>query len=59
MTTGGNAGGRPCQFPFKYQNNVYDQCIPDGNNYWCSVTDDYDRDNLRGNCVPGKVEKKI
>ena len=57
MTTGGNASGQPCKFPFKYQNNIYDKCISDGNNYWCSVTDDYDRDGLRGNCVPGNYQK--
>ncbi|CAF0748416.1 unnamed protein product [Brachionus calyciflorus] len=58
LTSGGNANGRPCQFPFKYQNQNYETCIAEGSNYWCSVTDNYDRDMIRGNCVPGLTTNK-
>ncbi|XP_043990703.1 macrophage mannose receptor 1-like [Gambusia affinis] len=44
-TIGGNAAGRPCMFPFFYENNWYSSCtlIDSPNNQpWCSVETKYE-----------------
>ncbi|XP_054882840.1 macrophage mannose receptor 1-like [Poeciliopsis prolifica] len=43
-TIGGNAAGRPCMFPFFYENQWYSSCTStDAQNNWCSVETKYDR----------------
>ena len=41
--------GGCCVFPFFYQGKLHDKCIFDGQ-LWCSVTDNYDTDRMRGAC---------
>ena len=51
FTTGGNGGGWPCHFPFQYMNNIYYTCSElDHTGPWCAVTEDYENDELWGNC---------
>ena len=47
------SGGR-CVFPFIYKGSPYYDCInePGGTTYpWCSMTDNYDRDKRRSDCI--------
>ncbi|XP_052404337.1 macrophage mannose receptor 1b isoform X2 [Carassius gibelio] len=52
-TIGGNAFGRPCQFPFLYENKWYADCTkidtPD-QRLWCSVETNYGENQLWGYC---------
>ena len=42
FTTGGNAGGAKCAFPFYYNNQVFYSCILIGASQpWCSTTTVY------------------
>ena len=59
FTTGGNAGGKPCKFPFKYNNFDHYQCTyEDSENYnnqrWCRTNDDSEATLEWGNC-PGFI----
>ncbi len=57
-TTGGSGESTPCVFPFKYNGNLYYECITiDKNTPWCATTGDYDRDGKWGNCVGVKCFK--
>lgn len=41
LTVGGTANGKPCVFPFVYNENTYYSCINTGEfgpEYWCSTT---------------------
>ncbi len=52
-TIGGNAFGRPCQFPFLYEKKWYADCTKvDSQNQrpWCSVETDYSVNQLWGYC---------
>ena len=51
-TTGGNAQGAFCQFPFRYKGRAYYECIRvDNKKPWCSTTADYDTEKLWGVCA--------
>ncbi|XP_077144376.1 72 kDa type IV collagenase [Ranitomeya variabilis] len=53
FTLAGNADGKPCKFPFKFQGKSYDSCTTEGrtDSYrWCSTTEDYDQDKSYGFC---------
>ncbi len=53
-TTGGNANGAICAFPFTYNGLAYSACIPDPNRGdWCGTTPNYDRDLQWGICDTG------
>ncbi|XP_055057931.1 epididymal sperm-binding protein 1 [Misgurnus anguillicaudatus] len=50
-TTGGNANGRPCHFPFLYKNIWYADCTKvDSDILWCAVEPDYSSKGLWGYC---------
>ena len=50
-TYGGNDDGKPCIFPYYYNGSYMYQCInEDRDNYWCSTTDNYDRDKKWAYC---------
>ncbi len=50
-SVGGNGGGKKCWFPFLYNGVQYDSCTDvDHGQEWCSVTANYDKDGLWGNC---------
>lgn len=52
-TIDGNAFGRPCYFPFKYENKWYSDCTKDGSQsqrLWCSVESDFNDKELWGYC---------
>lgn len=52
-TTGGNANGATCIFPFLYEGTARYQCIDTNNGgvLWCGTTPSYDRDRIWGNCA--------
>lgn len=53
FTLAGNADGKPCKFPFKFQGNTYDTCTTEGRTdgyRWCATTEDYDKDKTYGFC---------
>lgn len=51
-TTGGNADGADCYFPFKYRGKVYSECTDVAHTQlWCATTDNYRRDRKWGNCT--------
>ena len=51
-TTGGNGESLCCVFPFNYRGVDYFTCTAtDAEEPWCSITRNYDRDGLWGNCV--------
>ena len=59
-TSGGNAGGANCVFPFIYQGQQYWECIvrPAVSDYpWCATTGNYDENGLWGNC-PRKLSTR-
>ena len=41
--------GGCCVFPFFYEGRLRDSCVFDGQ-LWCSITDNYDIDKMRGVC---------
>ena len=43
--------GGTCVFPFNYQSESIEECIRGNGIYWCSLTNDYDRDQQRGTCI--------
>ncbi|XP_056382277.1 72 kDa type IV collagenase [Hyla sarda] len=53
FTLAGNADGKPCKFPFKFQGKSYDSCTTEGRTdgyRWCATTEDYDQDKSYGFC---------
>ena len=53
ITTGGNANGAVCVFPFVYKGYSYYQCTVVGHRdalFWCATTNNYDVDQKWGNC---------
>ncbi|XP_051944921.1 macrophage mannose receptor 1-like [Xyrauchen texanus] len=53
FTIGGNSFGRPCQFPFKYAENWYTECISEGRSdglLWCATETDFSKENKFGFC---------
>uniref|UniRef100_A0A7N8YK80 Mannose receptor C-type 1 n=1 Tax=Mastacembelus armatus TaxID=205130 RepID=A0A7N8YK80_9TELE len=53
FTTGGNAFGAPCQFPFKFNEKWYAECTKDGraDGYlWCATERDYNKAKKWGFC---------
>jgi len=52
FTVLGNSNGAMCVFPFIYLNQVQYECITlnSGGVLWCATTNNYDRDQLWGNC---------
>ena len=55
FTTGGNANGGSCQFPFVYKETLYYQCVSlDHKRPWCATTYNFDQDQTWGNCA-GKL----
>ena len=51
-TAGGNGENLCCVFPFNYRGIDYFTCTAaDSEEPWCSITRNYDRDGLWGNCV--------
>ncbi|KAG8432379.1 hypothetical protein GDO86_016859, partial [Hymenochirus boettgeri] len=58
-TLRGNSAGKPCTFPFKYNNTWHHECIEDGSKggtYWCATTMLYDRDGQWGKCPSSDVD---
>lgn len=52
FTTGGNANGAMCVFPFTYLEVTYYECTAQNNpDPWCATTADYTRDKQWGNCA--------
>eukprot|EP00794_Sanderia_malayensis_P017044 gene17044-18759_t len=52
-TTGGNANGAPCVFPFVYRGRNYTSCTRAGHTrQWCATTKNYPADGKWGNCAP-------
>ena len=55
-TTGGNANGAKCTFPFQYKGKQYSACTTaDHNKLWCATTSNYDADAKWGDCVTGML----
>ncbi|XP_030635018.1 macrophage mannose receptor 1 [Chanos chanos] len=53
FTIGGNAFGRPCQFPFKFGEEWYAECTLAGRSdgqLWCSTETDYNTEKKWGFC---------
>lgn len=51
-TKGGNAYGGCCVFPFKYNGVMHYTCTYlDHNMPWCSITMNFDRDGVWGECI--------
>ncbi|KAK7898347.1 hypothetical protein WMY93_019200 [Mugilogobius chulae] len=49
----GNTHGRPCTFPFKYNNKWYTECTTEGREDhlpWCATSTRYDQDERWGFC---------
>ncbi|XP_039605446.1 epididymal sperm-binding protein 1-like isoform X2 [Polypterus senegalus] len=58
-TTGGNANGAPCVFPFIHQGKSYSYCITyneDRRLPWCATTSNYDKDKQWGYCPKSGIK---
>ncbi|XP_072544235.1 macrophage mannose receptor 1-like [Salminus brasiliensis] len=56
----GNALGRPCHFPFLYNNKWYADCTTDNRSSsleWCSIEQEYEPNQLWGYCPCPKVNE--
>ena len=45
-----DVGKKKCHFPFKRNGKWYHDCVEDTPR-WCSLTEDYDTDKQKANCV--------
>nr|XP_055073400.1 macrophage mannose receptor 1-like [Misgurnus anguillicaudatus] len=57
-TLDGNSFGKPCQFPFKFNDKWYAECITEGRSdskLWCSTETDYDTKKKWGLCPDKRV----
>ncbi|KAM4606060.1 macrophage mannose receptor 1 [Polymixia lowei] len=53
FTIGGNAYGRPCQFPFLFGEKWYAECVLEGRSdghLWCATETDYNKSKKWGFC---------
>lgn len=52
-TTGGNSNGSACVFPFLFRGIMFYECSRFRNKgiAWCATTDNFDKDELWGNCI--------
>ena len=51
-TYGGTGGGEVCQFPFSYNNSVYDDCTAvDRDKLWCVTNKTVDGNSTWGYCM--------
>ena len=57
FTSGGNANGATCQFPFIYKDVLYYQCTGADHKgkQWCATTYNYDLDEKWGNCAGTEI----
>ncbi|XP_055073374.2 macrophage mannose receptor 1 [Misgurnus anguillicaudatus] len=58
FTLHGNSFGKPCQFPFKFNDKWYAECTTDGRSDgkpWCSTETDYNTDKKWGFCPTKRV----
>uniref|UniRef100_A0A6I8NRT6 Secretory phospholipase A2 receptor n=1 Tax=Ornithorhynchus anatinus TaxID=9258 RepID=A0A6I8NRT6_ORNAN len=59
-TIQGNSQGRPCVFPFRYNNQWFYECTKEGRKdglLWCATTSQYEKDQTWGFCPnPGRYE---
>ncbi|XP_072544234.1 macrophage mannose receptor 1-like [Salminus brasiliensis] len=58
----GNALGRPCHFPFLYNNKWYTNCTAEGrssNLPWCSVEPEYEPNQLWGYCPTQQMDNEL
>ncbi|XP_073715679.1 macrophage mannose receptor 1-like isoform X2 [Misgurnus anguillicaudatus] len=57
-TLDGNSFGKPCQFPFKFNDKWFAECTMEGRSdgkLWCSTETDYDSDKKWGFCPTKRV----
>ncbi|XP_065117913.1 macrophage mannose receptor 1-like [Paramisgurnus dabryanus] len=57
-TLGGNSFGKPCQFPFKFNDKWFAECTMEGRSdgkLWCSTETDYETDKKWGFCPTKRV----
>ncbi|KAL0967012.1 hypothetical protein UPYG_G00303410 [Umbra pygmaea] len=51
FTIDGDAFGRPCQFPFRYNDQWYGDCtLTDSDRLWCAIETNYQDNELWGYC---------
>ncbi|XP_065132564.1 macrophage mannose receptor 1-like [Paramisgurnus dabryanus] len=59
-TIHGNAHGRPCHFPFKYEDTWYADCTNiHGLHIWCAVESDYSVNELWGYCPTREIHYRV
>ncbi|XP_037667369.1 matrix metalloproteinase-9 [Choloepus didactylus] len=61
FTQAGNAGGKPCVFPFIFEGRSYSACTTDGRSdgyRWCATTASFDQDKLYGFC-PTRADSTV
>ncbi|KAL0967011.1 hypothetical protein UPYG_G00303400 [Umbra pygmaea] len=59
FTVDGNALGRPCQFPFRYKDQWYEDCtLTDSskNRLWCAIETNYQDNELWGYCPTSSMD---
>ncbi|XP_073715685.1 macrophage mannose receptor 1 [Misgurnus anguillicaudatus] len=57
-TLDGNSFGKPCQFPFKFNDKWYAECITEGRSddkLWCSTETDFDTEKKWGFCPTKRI----
>ncbi|XP_072544233.1 macrophage mannose receptor 1-like [Salminus brasiliensis] len=58
----GNAFGRPCHFPFHYNNKWYADCTAEGrssNLPWCAIEREYEPNQLWGYCPTQQIAQQL
>ncbi|XP_066536664.1 macrophage mannose receptor 1-like isoform X2 [Hoplias malabaricus] len=61
-TLKGNALGRPCNFPFHFNNKWYTNCITDGRSSkqpWCAIENEYEPNQLWGFCPTQEIVEEL